>query len=323
MLSVCSSSDDRIGEHPSSFSWLQFSMWHVIVLTIARDSITFFSCRGLMKEKVNTKANYRWHCRCRCRRQKKLWSQDMDPTTVVDAFRQIVSVSTGHQGPGHSTRTTSFGPPRPENSSTSGAPWWDPALGRYTVDVVTVDRMCISKSKLHRQSCQAFNRLAFFRANEERLWNKMKSSFRNSLDRHANVGVARGLADVWPLQCLALTKTVVSLGILGDWAGKTVFGDGATSSKDQMISLVIARFSARKTTVCFVQKNIVSIEQVWHRLKNWTRQSLQGHVLNVCWTEEIHFTHDDTQTRSHYSNDSWQTKSFKVQQRFWMNVLTF
>ena len=94
----------------------------------------------------------------------------MDPTTVVDGFWLIVSESTRHQVPGHSTRTTSFGSPRPENSWTSGAPWWDPALGRYTVDVVAVDRMCISKSKLHRQSCQAFNRWTFCRANEERLW---------------------------------------------------------------------------------------------------------------------------------------------------------
>ena len=101
--------------------------------------------------------------------KKTLWSQDMDPTTVVDGIWLIFS-ETRHQESGHSTRTTSFGSSWPENSWTSGAPWWDPALGRYTVDVVAVDRLFFSKSKLHRLSCQAFNRWTLCRANEERLW---------------------------------------------------------------------------------------------------------------------------------------------------------
>ena len=167
MLSVYLTSDGRIEEHPSSFSWQQFSMWHVIVLTIARDSI-IFSCRGLMKEKVIMKPNYRWHGRCRCRLQKtqcdrRIWIERQKWT----GFWLIVSESTRHQGPGHSIRTTSFGSSRPEITRTSGTPWWDPALGRYTVDVVAVDRMCISKSKLHQQSCQVLNRWTFCRSNEE------------------------------------------------------------------------------------------------------------------------------------------------------------
>ena len=44
-LGTYSTSDDRIGEHPSSFSWLQLSMWHVLVLMIIRNSVTFFVSR--------------------------------------------------------------------------------------------------------------------------------------------------------------------------------------------------------------------------------------------------------------------------------------